>query len=538
MKIKKHLSFTSLRKAMSNIVSGISDRRQQNKVNISIHDAVMSGFACMYFQDPSVLQFQKRLEDAEQQNNLKSMFDVQVIPKLTQMAELIDEVSSDNFQPIFKHFYSQLQRGKHLEPFQFYKGHYYFPIDGSEMYSSKKVSCKQCLRKTHKQANGKEGEVTYSHQVLQGGIAHPNRSEVIPFMPEQIRNEDGQEKQDCETNAAKRMIKKLRSQHPQLGFTIGGDALFATQPFVEALQCQNMHYIFMVKPDKHTYLFECIHAGKALQKIEFSDEKDRLHRYEWMNDVPFNGGDDAINVNYFQCTIIGHTEYKLSLLPKRPLKTGKRGTILLYKTDDGYQADVTNRQGVSEEVDILKIPGMAIETLSNLPWHTKKKVPHVQGEAIPNIIESVLAGCEHTQDEKVREEKIVYKGSWVTDHFIDESSIKTFVSGGRCRWKNENEMFNVMKNHGYCMEHSYGHGKKNLCFNYYLLTLLAFFFHQIFELTDNLYQANRKKFGSKKHMWETIRSYIKIIVFASWEALLEFALQPTSFKLSPLGNSS
>ena len=41
--------------------------------------------------------------------------------------------------------------------------------------------------------------VTYSHQVLQGGIAHPDMSQVIPFMPEQICNNDGESKQDCGT---------------------------------------------------------------------------------------------------------------------------------------------------------------------------------------------------------------------------------------------------------------------------------------------------------------------------------------------------
>ncbi|MCL0040316.1 hypothetical protein M1N02_02505, partial [Thermodesulfovibrionales bacterium] len=75
--------------------------------------------------------------------------------------------------------------------------------------------------------------------------------------------------------------------------------------------------------------------------------------------------------------------------------------------------------------------------------------------------------------------------------------------------------FNTLKNQGYYIKHNYGHGKKNLCFNFYLLTLLAFFFHQIFELTDHLYQDCRKKFGSKQNMWDNLCAYIKILVFES-----------------------
>ncbi len=32
---------------------------------------------------------------------------------------------------------------------------------------------------------------------------------------------------------------------------------------------------------------------------------------------------------------------------------------------------------------------------------------------------------------------------------------------------------------------------KTLCFNFYLLTLIAFSFHQVYELTDKVYQACR-----------------------------------------------
>jgi len=76
-----------------------------------------------------------------------------------------------------------------------------------------------------------------------------------------------------------------------------------------------------------------------------------------------------------------------------------------------------------------------------------------------------------------------------------------------------------------------------MAFNFYLLTLLAFFMHQIFELVDRQYKACRKKLGSKKHLWETIRSYIKIIVFDTWDKLLEFVLAPTGYRLVPLGSS-
>ena len=104
MKIKQHLSFTALRKKMSEVFNSIPDQRQQNKVSVSLHDALMGGFACMHFQDNSLLQFQKRMQEAQRKNNLNTFFEVNNIPSDTQMRDIIDNVSSNYFKPIFFRF--------------------------------------------------------------------------------------------------------------------------------------------------------------------------------------------------------------------------------------------------------------------------------------------------------------------------------------------------------------------------------------------------------------------------------------------------
>ncbi len=49
MHIKKHLSFKSLRKSLSKQIESFPDARHEGKLSYSQHDALMSGFACMYF---------------------------------------------------------------------------------------------------------------------------------------------------------------------------------------------------------------------------------------------------------------------------------------------------------------------------------------------------------------------------------------------------------------------------------------------------------------------------------------------------------
>ncbi|MBF0240463.1 MAG: hypothetical protein HQM12_22400 [SAR324 cluster bacterium] len=49
MKTQKQLSFGSLRHFISTHIEKYPDWRQEHKRVYRVHDAVMSGFACMYF---------------------------------------------------------------------------------------------------------------------------------------------------------------------------------------------------------------------------------------------------------------------------------------------------------------------------------------------------------------------------------------------------------------------------------------------------------------------------------------------------------
>ena len=124
---------------------------------------------------------------------------------------------------------------------------------------------------------------------------------------------------------------------------------------------------------------------------------------------------------------------------------------------------------------------------------------------------------------------MTYKNSWVTDIQIDKNNIKELVKGGRARWKIENETFNTLKNQGYHLEHNFGHGQKNLSTTFFMLNLLAFFTHQILELTDLLYQKCREGFSSRKEFWNQIRCTFRFMVFESWEIMVEMIIGPPEF---------
>lgn len=425
---KKHLSFTALRKALSEHFNKIDDRRQSGKVNYGLHDCLMSGFAMMFFQDPSLLAFQKRMQDSIQTNNLNKVFAVSDIASDTQIREVLDSLPPAAIEDVFSDFLHRLQRGKHLVNYQFLDDMYLVSIDGSEYFSSEHIHCPHCL------VTKSEGKQRYHHQILQSVMVHPDLRQVLPLAPEQISNKDGTKKQDCERNAAKRVVDKIRKAYPKLNVIITADGLYSNQPFIDEVKKARMSFILVAKPSDHKLLFQWVdelirlNASDSLERI---DEKGRRHRYQWLNEVPLNGTRNADAVNFFQYQIV--------------TKAGK----------------------------------------------------------------------------------VTYKNSWVTDIVIDKNNVATLVKGGRARWKIENETFNTLKNQGYHIEHNFGHGKQNLSMIFFLINLLAFYVHQILELTDRLYQTVRyQKFTSRKEYWNQLRCTFRILVFRDFAHMLAYILQP------------
>jgi hypothetical protein len=201
--VRKYLSADALFNLVRSGFASLPDHRLDD-TEISLSDALMSAFAMFSLKAPSLLAFDKeRAED-----NLHTIYGIERVPCDTHMREILDPVSPKVLRPVFKSVFRQLQRGKALEPLAFLDGHYLLALDGTEYFSSKTIHCTSCLQQVHR-----NGTITYCHQMLGAAIIHPDLRAVIPLMLEPIVKADGMDKNDCERNAAKRFVGKLRQDH-------------------------------------------------------------------------------------------------------------------------------------------------------------------------------------------------------------------------------------------------------------------------------------------------------------------------------------
>lgn len=89
-------------------------------------------------------------------------------------------------------------------------------------------------------------------------------------------------------------------------------------------------------------------------------------------------------------------------------------------------------------------------------------------------------GCEISDAAGV----VKYKTAFVTSLPVTKSTVAEIVACGRVRWKIDNESFNVLKNHGYELEHNFSHGEKYPAMTLASLNMLAFARRTVLDLLE------------------------------------------------------
>ena len=255
---------------VSQTFAPIPDSRDPDRTDYSLHDTLMSGFAMMFFQYPNLLEFQRKMKQRRHQCNLETIFGVREVPSDTQMRDILDGVPVDLLRPLLPVLFEKIRRAGWAREFTTAvssgadRGTYYtVMLDGSDYFHSTRLQCSSCL-----QRRDSSGAVHFRHTVVSGTLVKAGSHRVLPLDVEEVRNEDGQDKQDCEINAAKRLIPRLRHEHPQLALIVGGDDLYCHEPFILQLREHRMHHVLVCKPGSHPEVYREVETQEALGATE------------------------------------------------------------------------------------------------------------------------------------------------------------------------------------------------------------------------------------------------------------------------------
>ena len=171
--------------------------------------------------------------------------DLEELPYWETIQDVFININTDELRNIQKYIVKALIRSKMFDRYRF-NGCFQLLFDGTGLSNHDYNLNNNCLIRKHK-----DGKISYYKYVLECKLVVGNI--VISLDSEFIENKKmltEKQKQDCETNAFKRMIKRIKKNYPKYKFIITGDGLYATSPIIKLCKKYNWYYIFNLKPDR------------------------------------------------------------------------------------------------------------------------------------------------------------------------------------------------------------------------------------------------------------------------------------------------
>ncbi len=284
---------------------GFPDLRTGKNGIYDVVDAGMSAFSVFFTQSPSFLAHQRAMKLIKGRNNAESLFKIRKIPSDNQIRNLLDPVSPEYLDCVYRQTFQALEQTDILKSRRSFALQMLMALDGTGYYSSEKIHCDNC---SHREL--RNGETNYFHGVLMPVIVQPGNETVLPLEPEFIIPQDGHEKQDCEIQAGKRWIEKHGDFYAKRGITALGDDLFSRQPFMQLLKDKHFHFILVCKPDSHPHLYETVKFLAANHVLgmkvvrRWNGKYAEIYTYRYANDLPLCGEKDAMKVGWCEVTVI------------------------------------------------------------------------------------------------------------------------------------------------------------------------------------------------------------------------------------------
>ena len=159
----------------------------------------------------------------------------------------LKKVPPEELQKVVNDLVKKLLRSRAFEEARIRGKWWQVIIDGTQLASSTRKLDGECLYRVHNRGEKNE-YIEYYYYVLEAKL-YLHENIYVSIMTEFVENSDSEaEKQDCERNAAKRLMARLKERFPMLQICISADSLYAYEGFFE--MCQKYHWSYIVRYKK------------------------------------------------------------------------------------------------------------------------------------------------------------------------------------------------------------------------------------------------------------------------------------------------
>lgn len=277
----------------------VGDPRHQSYITYSAPELLLFGLLSFIFQAGSKRGSNAKLSPVLLRNFNEFFTQLEKLPHADTLGNFLREIDADDIEEVKLKLIGRLIRNKVLDAFKI-NGAMLFVIDGVHKYTRDYEWCQNALVK---HVSGKpEEEKQYFAYAVEVSIILPG-GHTLPVMTEFIDRaeygdcgtETAKAKQDCETNAAKRLIVRLRDRFPCLNMALLGDGLYATGPMLQLCMEKRIDPMFTLQDKSLPSVWEEADAHIAARMCGERSLRvcnDVEQRFRYVNDIEHEFGDE------------------------------------------------------------------------------------------------------------------------------------------------------------------------------------------------------------------------------------------------------
>lgn len=439
----------------------VRDPRVEGKVTYPIECLLFTGVLLFLLRLEARRQIGWVLRKPGAAAKLASLFGVGSAPHGDTLDDLTCRLEVDEVQECICAMVERLIRRKVLYPYRLLDKWFVIAIDGTGTLCFAQRHCPHCLTRTSKSS----GKTTFYHNVLEAKIVTRDGF-AFSIMTEFIENpHENPTKQDCELKALHRLAARLKQRFPKLPIALSLDGLYACGPVFELCRQNGWRFMSVLKDrdlPSVTEEFESLAPLTPKNRLALHTGKDLSTHQEftWVNDISF--------------TDTARREHEVSVL--QCLETTSR---LKKVSADQSSTDAERAAHAAATPTASPTPGP--EQMRPAPTRQRRRRGARQAKHLVEVVTTK-------------------KHRWITDSKVTEKTAPELANtGGRLRWKVENEGFNVQKNGGFGLEHAYSNDP-NSAKVFYLLLQMAHILAQLLDKGSLLRRDFPKGFGSAKNL--------------------------------------
>lgn len=288
-------------------INQMLDPRHQSYITYTQADLVFQCLLKNLCSVESMNQMEEKFNEENCIHNLKVLSgnkNLVEMPHYDTVNNYLEGLSPECLDKLRSKMVGKLIRSKSFDPARIAGGHWRVILDGTGLFHFKEHHCEHCLKRLRINEDGTKRE-DYYHQVLEAKIVLHDKI-VISLGTEFIENEhEDVTKQDCELNAAKRLLARIKKQYPRLKICVMGDALYAAQSIMEICRTNHWAYILNKKDSCQITITKDYDYIKSGEETTYQDIKYKLEVGQscYVNHVEeVTGKTEIFNVFEYQYT--------------------------------------------------------------------------------------------------------------------------------------------------------------------------------------------------------------------------------------------